>query len=113
MSEFIACLSHPSRPGRIELIGARHDPRLERGEGFDLLRARGFPTLEWTLPVVDRKAALRSLNDTFAGSRCGEDTFNCQPMDMRSEAIRLTTLRARPEPQKSLLGMLGLRRRIA
>jgi hypothetical protein len=112
MSEYIACVSYPARPGRIELIASCHDPRLEAGEGFAMLRARRWPKLEWTLPVVDRGQSLRALTAALAHADCGDGFFTCDPMDARSEAVSLTTLRPAP-PQKTLLGRLGLRRRAA
>ena len=112
MSDFIACLSDPTRPGQIELIATRHDPRLECGEGFDMLRQRGWPTLEWTLPVVDRNETLNALHRELRPMRAGKGFYTCAPMVARGEAITLTTRRA-PPPRPGLLARMGLRRKVA
>jgi len=109
MSEYIACLSDPARPGQIELIACRHDPRLECGEGFDMLRQRGWPTLEWTLPVVDRAETMNALTSILRHMRVGNGFYTCAPMVARGEAIGLTTRRA-PPPRPGLLSRMGLRR---
>ena len=107
MPDYIACLSDPARPGRIELVASPDDPRLERGEGFALLRERGWPTVEWTLPVVDRDRTLRALTTALRGYGLGKGYFACDPMTARGEAIGLTTLR-REAPERSLLDRLGV-----
>ncbi len=112
MSEFIACLSDPACPGRIELIASRHDPRLEAGEGFAMLRERGWPTIEWTLKVADRNATISALSQALSHAHCGNGYYTCHPMDARGKAIALTTQRPAPKPV-GLLTRLGLRRRVA
>ena len=112
MSEYIACLSDPARPGQIELIATRHDPRLEAGEGFDMLRQRGWPTLEWTLAVVDRVETMSALTSILRHTRVGNGFYACAPMDVRGEAINLITRRA-PAPRPGLLTRMGLKRKAA
>ena len=109
MSDFISCLSNPARPGRIELIASRDDPRLERGEGFDMLRQRDWPTLEWTLPVVDRRRTLTALAHELRGAHLGGGFYSCPPMEARGKAIGLTTLRGAAK-RPGLLHRLGWRR---
>ncbi len=110
MSEYIACLSDPARPGQIELIASRTDPRLERGEGFAMLRERGWPTLEWTLPVVDRHVTMQALAKKLHGKRVGRSAcYTCPPMEARATAVGLTTLRQPPQ-RPGLLSRMGLRR---
>ena len=97
MSDFIFCMSRPGRPGCIELATSREDPRVERGEGFAMLRERGWPTLEWTLPVVDRHLTMRALERELRSERLGTGLYACDPMEARGKAVALTTLRsARP-----------------
>lgn len=113
MSEFITCLSDPTRPGQIELIASRDDPRLERGEGFAMIRERGWPTIEWTLPVVDCTRTMQALAKELRHKRVGRSaSYNCHPMHARGKAITLTTLRPAP-PRPGLLARLGFRRRTA
>ena len=93
MSDYVFCLSSPGRPGHVELLCAREDPRVERGEGFAMLRERGWPTLEWTLRVADRHASMRALERALRGVRLGEGVYACDPMEARGEAVALSTLR--------------------
>ena len=107
MPDYVSCISDPARPGRIELLASPDDPRLERGEGFAMLRERGWPTLEWTLPVVDRARTMQALADALRGCRLGTNGYACDPMTARGEAIALTTLRPRP-PAPGILDRLGV-----
>jgi len=109
MSEYVFCLSDPARPGHIELVTSRNDPRTEKTDGFEMIRARRWPDLEWTLRVVDGPMTMKALGKALRRDRIKGNVYTCDPMKARGEAVALTTLRpATPPP--GLMTRLGLRR---
>jgi len=95
MSDYIFCTSSPRNPGLVQLHASIDDPRLDTHESVQLRRSLGDHVLEWTLPVIDRtltEAALRKALHPRR-DRKARDTYRCDPMAARGEAIKFTTLR--------------------
>jgi len=112
MSDYVFCLSDPEHPGRIEIVTSKNDPRMQKTDGFEMIRARHWPELEWTLPVVDRAMTMKALRKALRRARIKDDFYACDAMDARGEAIALTTVRPAP-PRPGLLARLGLRGKAA
>lgn len=96
MSEYLFCIKRPENPDCIEICASIDDPREDSYAAMVRRRQMGQFSLEWTLPVVDRKLSEAALRKALRPHRHRSEmgVFSCHPMEARGEAVRLTTLRA-------------------